>query len=116
MTETIEPTPAQIDQQQLARNSSKRPTRVANRPVYVVGGGARQRRTQRSRPAACDAGDEAKFGLSVLTEIQNRGVEDVGVTSATARKAQVVGLRQHLLHRAAEGSSFRTHSVSLARR
>lgn len=53
---------------------------VTNRPVYVAIGVTVN--SERDIPGlwAGDGGEGAKFWLSVLTEIKNRGVEDVCIT------------------------------------
>jgi putative transposase len=58
---------------------------VTNRPVYVAIGVSvnGERRTANATSSGCgpgDGGEGAKFWLSVLTEIKNRGVEDVCIT------------------------------------
>jgi putative transposase len=53
---------------------------VTNRPVYVAIGVSVNEEREILGLWAGDGGEGAKFWLSVLTEIKNRGVEDVCIT------------------------------------
>ena len=56
---------------------------VTNRPIYLAIGVTVNGERDILGPWAGDGSEGAKFWLSVLTEIKNRGVEDVCILVAT---------------------------------
>jgi putative transposase len=102
VTETISPVPEQIDMQQLAQDLVARARaegvdrvypvvfvdaivvkvrdgQVTNRPIYVAIGVTVNGERDILGLWAGDGSEGARFWLSVLTEIKNRGVEDVRI-------------------------------------
>ena len=65
-----------------------RDRQVTNRPVYVAIGVSVNGERDILGLWAGDGGEGAKFWLPVLTEIKNRGVEDVCITVCDGLKGQ----------------------------